>query len=77
MDDTDLAPEPSLNPEFEAMPAEELVAHLNRHRRTADFADAALVFAACEHKLAEAEELVHEGDERMDMLRDEGRAHEA
>jgi hypothetical protein len=59
------------------MPAEELVAHLNRHRHTAYFVDAALGFAACERRLAEAEELVHTSDERMDMLRDEIRAREA
>jgi hypothetical protein len=37
----------------------------------------ALLSVVCEHMLAEAEELVHVGDERMDMLRDEIRVHEA
>jgi hypothetical protein len=31
----------------------------------------------CEHRLGEVEELVCIGDERMDMLGDEIRAHEA
>ena len=69
--------EPSLNPEFEAMSAEELIAHQNRHRRTAYFVDAVLGFAACERRLVEAEELVRACDERMDMLRDEIRSREA
>jgi hypothetical protein len=78
VDDAHLAPEPSLNPEFEAMSAAKLVTHLNRrHRRTAYFIDAALGFAACERRLAEVEELVCVGDERMDMLWDEIRAREA
>jgi hypothetical protein len=59
------------------MPVEELVAHPNRHRRTVDFADAVLMFAACERKLVEAKELVYEDDERMDMLWDKIRVHEA
>jgi hypothetical protein len=37
----------------------------------------ALQSVTCEHKLAEDEELVHAGDERMDMLWDEIRVHEA
>ena len=57
--------------------AKELIAHLNRHCCTIDFTNAALVFAACEHRLTEAEELVHTGDKHMDMLRDEIRAREA
>ena len=60
-----------------AMPAEELVAHLNRHCRTAHFVDTRLVFTTHEHKIAEAEELVHASDEHMDMLWDEIRAREA
>ena len=40
--------EPSLNPKFEAMSAEELIAHLNCHRRTAYFVDAVLGFAVRE-----------------------------
>ena len=74
--DTHLALEPCLNPKFVAMLAEELIAYLNR--RTANFADAVLLFAAREHRLVEAEELVRAGDdERMDMLWDEIRAREA
>jgi hypothetical protein len=42
-----------------------------------DFADVALVFAACKRRLAEAEELIRADDEHMDMLRDKIRAHEA
>jgi hypothetical protein len=76
-DDTHLAPEPRLNPEFVATPAEERVAHLNRHCHTGDFADMALMFAVCKRRLTEAEELVHVDDEHMDMLRDEIRAREA
>ena len=68
---------PSLNPESMAMSAEELVAHLNCHHRMADFANPALVFAACERRLAETEELVRVGDKCMDMLWDEIRACEA
>jgi hypothetical protein len=45
VDEAHLAPEPSLNPEFVAMPTEELIAHLNDHRRTGDFIDVALMFA--------------------------------
>ena len=71
MDDAHLAPE------FEAMSAEELVTHLNCHRRTTYFVDVALGFAACERRLVEAEELVRACDERMDMLRDEIRSREA
>jgi hypothetical protein len=59
------------------MTAEELVTHLSRHRRTGDLADMALLSAACEGRLTEVEELVCAGDKRMDMLRDEFRAHEA
>jgi hypothetical protein len=76
VEDAHLTPEPSLNPEFEAMPAKELGAHLNRHCRTVDFADTTLVFAVCERRLAEAG-LVPTGDERMDMLQDEIKAREA
>lgn len=62
-------PQPSLNPDFVAMPATELIAHLNHHRRsTADFADASLVFAARERRLAEAEQRVRVGDKRVDRL---------
>jgi len=67
-DDAHLAPQPSLNPDFVAMPATEIVAHLNRHRRRDDFADAALVFAARDRRLAEAEQLVRVGDKRIDRL---------
>ena len=67
MDDTHLIHEPSLNPEFVAMLAKELIAHINRHHHTANFADTALVFTTHEHRLAEVEELVHVGDEHMDM----------
>ena len=59
------------------MLAEELVAHLNRHRCMADFADTTLVFSTCERRLVVAEELVHAGNEHMDMLWDEIRAREA
>ena len=38
-DDAHLTPEPSLNLEFMAMLAEELVAHLNHHRHMGDFVD--------------------------------------
>jgi hypothetical protein len=31
VDDANLTPEPSLNPEFMAKPAEELLAYLNHH----------------------------------------------
>ena len=78
MDDTHLFPEPSLNPKFMAMLVEELVAHHNRHRRMAHFAKAALVFVACERRLAKAEELVHTDNKCLDMLWDKIiRAHEA
>ena len=77
MDDTHLFLEPSLNPEIVAMLAEELITHFNRHRRTADFANTALVFVACEHRLTDFEELVRMGDKRMDMLWDEIRARKA
>lgn len=70
MDDTHLFPEPSLNPKFMAMSAEELIAHHNRNRRMAHFTNVALVFAVCERRLTEAEELVHEGDKCLDMLWD-------
>ena len=43
----------------------------------ADFANATLLFAMHEHRLTEAKELVHAGDECMDMLQDEIKAHEA
>ena len=59
------------------MLSEELVTHLNCHRRTADFANAALVCVACEHRLMDFEELVCMGDQRMDMLWDEIRARKA
>lgn len=39
MDVTHLTPKSSLNLEFVAMPDEELVAHLDRHRHTGDFVD--------------------------------------
>ena len=77
MDDAQLFPEPSLTTEFVAMLVEEHIAHLNRHRYMTDFADASLVFAACECRLIEAEEIVHAGDECMDMLWDDIRAREA
>ncbi|XP_066369220.1 uncharacterized protein [Miscanthus floridulus] len=64
-----------LNLEFEAMPAAELIAHLNRSHRTADFVDAALVFAARERRLADAEDLVHATNERMDKMQGEIEAH--
>ncbi|KAG0544901.1 hypothetical protein BDA96_02G316400 [Sorghum bicolor] len=55
---------PQLNPMFVAMPAADLVAYLNQHRRTDNFVDAALVFASRERRLTEAEEridsLLHE-----------------
>jgi hypothetical protein len=53
VNDAHLAPEPSLNPEFVAMPTEELVAHLNRHGRMAYFTDATLLFTTCERRLTE------------------------
>lgn len=67
MDNTHLIHEPSLNPEFLAMLVKELIAHINRHCHTANFADMALVFTMHEHRLTEVEELVHVGDEHMDM----------
>jgi hypothetical protein len=42
-----------------------------------NFAEIALVFAVCKHRLVEAEELDRIGERRMDMLRDETRAREA
>ena len=60
--------EPSLNPEFVAMPTEELITHLNHHRFIAHFV--ALMVVVFERRLAEAEELVHACDECMDMLQD-------
>ncbi|CAD6223801.1 unnamed protein product [Miscanthus lutarioriparius] len=65
---------PQLNPTFVAMSAADLVAHLNRFRRTDDFVDAALVFAARERRLAEAEDFARAADEHMDSLLDEIRA---
>jgi hypothetical protein len=59
------------------MPAEELVAHLKCHCCKANFAIVTLMFTACERRLMEAEELVRTGDERMDMLWDDIRVHEA
>ena len=56
------------------MSAADLVAHLNRFRRTDDFVDAALVFAARERRLAEAEDFARAADEHMDSLLDEIRA---
>ncbi|XP_021305559.1 uncharacterized protein LOC110431167 [Sorghum bicolor] len=67
---------PQLNPEFEAMTAMELTAHLNHSRRTSDFADAALVFAARERRLNEAEALIHMSNEHVDKLKGEIKAHE-
>lgn len=67
-DDTHLAVKPSINPELVAMLIEELVAHLNRHYCTTDFANAVLVFVTRVYRLAEAEELVHACYECMDML---------
>ncbi|XP_066396380.1 uncharacterized protein [Miscanthus floridulus] len=65
---------PQLNPTFVAMSAADLVAHLNHFRRTDDFVDAALVFAARERRLAEAEDFARAADEHMDSLLDEIRA---
>jgi hypothetical protein len=39
VDVTHLTPKSSLNLEFVAMPDEELVAHLDHHHHTGDFAD--------------------------------------
>jgi hypothetical protein len=77
VDDAHLTLEPSLNPEIMAMLAKELVAHLNCHCRTADFADMVLLLVVHEHRLVEVEELVHVGDKCMDMLWDEIRVCEA
>jgi hypothetical protein len=56
------------------MSAADLVAHLNRFRRTDDFVDAALVFASRERRLAEAEDFARASDEHMGGLLDEIRA---
>ena len=77
MNNTHCFPVPSLNPESMAMSAEELVAHLNCHHCMANFANVALVFAVCEHRLMEIEELVRADDKCVDMLWDEIRACEA
>lgn len=71
VDDTHLTLEPSLNPNFMAMLAKELITHLNRHCRTANFADTAIMFTVHEHRLAKVEELVRAGDKCMEMSWDE------
>jgi hypothetical protein len=78
-DDAHLTSEPSLNPEFVAMLAKELIDHLNHHpyHRMADFANTALVLTACERRLAETKDLVCMGDECMDMLQEKIKAREA
>ena len=58
------------------MTAAELIAHLNHSRHTSDFADAALVFAARECRLNEAEALIHASNERVDKLKSEIKVHE-
>ena len=68
---------PRLNPTFVAMSAADLVDHLKRSRRADDFADAALVFAARERRLADAEDFARAADEHMDELLDKIQASES
>ncbi|CAL5082920.1 unnamed protein product [Urochloa decumbens] len=64
------------NPELASLPAAELVVHLYNHRRASDFADVALVLAARESRLAEAEAQIRRGSEKEARLLAEIRAWE-
>ncbi|CAL5072761.1 unnamed protein product [Urochloa decumbens] len=64
------------NPELATLPAAELVVHLFNHRRASDFADVALVLAARESRLAEAEAQIRRGGEKEERLLAEIRAWE-
>ncbi|CAL5086769.1 unnamed protein product [Urochloa decumbens] len=57
------------NPELATLPAAELVVHLYNRRRASDFADVALVLAARESRLAEAEaQIRRHGEEDARLL---------
>lgn len=64
------------DPQLASLPAVELVVRLYNHRRASDFSDAALVLAARELRLADAEAQIRRADEKEARLVAEIRAWE-